>query len=418
MADQQKLFSDVGALKSQLKILTGTLRAPRDAERFTKWLVDYGLANGWGVPAADIITFCGPNTTWQGAPSNVSLDKLIPVSAIGRFDNQVIYQICSAQRYTAKMTGVGFAKHFTWAGGTQCVAALIDEAVADQPAFSALNSDLMGLGALLVGLISTRATGLPLGKTREHLVESRTKLTANCVLRCADPGLIDAATRQRLSEALTPFRGHMRFQHGVLLAWDWLGKDEHHWDKEVASALQALDHVHAALFPTAAAGGRKVTKTAKAVQKSTRAKKGNQLTQTVKASPPTKHTERQAGSHASHNARARADRPAGKPATLQMRLVDLSGTRRRNPTTGASELQQGKSVLRLPSGVAGTLVRHLVEPGQELAEGTPIALLELDSRSSVRCVTPRCEGWRVVRRSGVGKTITSRTNIVHLQRAT
>ena len=421
MSDEQKLLGDLGALKSQLKILTGTVRAPRDAERFAMWLTDYALARGWGVPAADIIAVCGPKTAWQGAPSNVSTDKLIPSMAIGRIDGDVVYQISHARRFTMKMTGVGVAKHPTWAGGTQCVAALMDGSVADQPAFSALNAGLMGFGALLVGLISKRATGIPLGKTREQLVESRSKLTANFVLRCAEPGLIDAAARGRLREALAPFEGHIRHQHGVFLAWDWLGKNEKKWGDEVESALRVLDEVHAALFPAAAARrvtvGKITKKPAKAAFKRTPTKTNEHTTRAAKA--PTEKFPEKTGAQcdlARVKASTAGSPSAGEAAPLQMRFVDFSEMMRRNPATGEIELRPGTAALRLPSGVAGTLVRHQIKPRQELSASTPIALLVLDSGELVVCVAPLCEGWRVVKRRGVGTHITNRSNVASLER--
>ena len=238
-----KLLGDLSALNSQAKILAGTLQAGQERKRMHDWLVRYAKREGWGGPVLDVVTACGPNSEWQGAPTSVGTDRVLASTTIAKTADDITYQVCDAQRYTMKMTGIGFAKHPTWAGGSMCIAALVDPAATDEPPFSAIDYDRLSWGQQVASIAIKKATGVPLGKSREQLAIARGSLVANHVLYSGEPQRIDERAREQLRGVFADFAGHVRFQQGVFMAWEWLGKDQAKWGAELADALRVLEGV-------------------------------------------------------------------------------------------------------------------------------------------------------------------------------
>ena len=399
-----KLLGDLSALNSQAKILAGTLQAGQERKRMHDWLVRYAKREGWGGPVLDVVTACGPNSEWQGAPTSVGTDRVLASTTIAKTADDITYQVCDAQRYTMKMTGIGFAKHPTWAGGSMCIAALVDPAATDEPPFSAIDYDRLSWGQQVASIAIKKATGVPLGKSREQLAIARGSLVANHVLYSGEPQRIDERAREQLRGVFADFAGHVRFQQGVFMAWEWLGKDQAKWGAELADALRVLEGVRTVVHRPPKRKRRATRSTTHATGSTPRVA-GKQTAKKTRAKSPS-------AASAEHVTSGRRGPTAGS-VTTDLRFVDEGDKKFRNPATGELVSRPGTAVLRLPSGASGTVVRYLVKPGEKLTARQPVVVVDIDGAGETVFTTPR-GGWRVRKRRAPGAQLTSRANVASL----
>lgn len=167
--------------------------------------------------------------------------RILPSTTMSKWiDQDVEVQICDAQRYTMKMTGIGFAKHPTWVSGSFIAAVLLDRMADQLPPFSAVCTSRLSLSQALTSVARINA-GVPLGKTKEKRIQRPdTQGNSDFELYSAPPERIDTVTYLRLREALDGWQGRLRLQMGIFMAWQWRGDDALRWNTEADETIRVL----------------------------------------------------------------------------------------------------------------------------------------------------------------------------------
>lgn len=387
----------VPGISGQLSKLFHNAAALASADAWRARFSDYRRRHsGWfdGIPLAFM-------SSWAGAPFHVKGEMVWPGPAISRA-GQLGTWLCLGQqvRWVPELTGSGNATHPIWVGKSVLYAALLDASLENRTPFSLVRADRLKVGARLLAMTSWEMLelnhGVVLGKSGEAKVRfAKGAGVSGFHMYAPRHASIDKDVAAKLGSALAGWRGHVRFQQGVLVTWDWLEDATDDWERDAGAALVALNEVRAAVTMTS--------------MQSTFLFDVRGGTSAVGAAP-------------SASPDAVPDQ-APDPVTLKAALAKspvteltlrYTGQTRRDATTGLIEVTRPPK-LRLPRGFSGTLARWMVSPGDVMTKGQRIAVLRLNDGKEVDLICPRV-GHRVVRRCGVGTKVHDRYVIVSLER--